>query len=105
VIEGDAGIGKTTVWLEARAAAESLGFRVLGARPAESEVKLSYAVLADRIGSVFKQTWAELPEPQQRALGAALLRDDAEGRFDARTVGTAFVGFLTALAADRPRCR
>ncbi len=56
LIEGEAGIGKTTVWLEAVAAAEDRSFRVLRARPAESEAKLSYAVLADLLGAVFDET-------------------------------------------------
>jgi predicted ATP-dependent serine protease len=42
VADGEAGIGKTTVWFEAVRAAEGR-YRVLRARPAESEAKLSYA--------------------------------------------------------------
>jgi hypothetical protein len=41
LVEGEAGIGKTTMWLEAVGAAEARGFRVLRARPAESEATLS----------------------------------------------------------------
>jgi hypothetical protein len=37
VIEGDPGIGKTTVWLEAIRRAQAKSFRVLRAGPAESE--------------------------------------------------------------------
>ena len=39
-IEGEAGIGKTTIWLEAVRAAEARGMRVVKARPAESEASL-----------------------------------------------------------------
>src|SRR5205085_359720 len=102
VIQGEAGIGKTAVWLEAVAMAEALGFRVLQARPAESEAKLSYATLADLIGVAFDDTRAELPAPQQRALDAALLRADADEPVDPRTIGTALVGVVTALAAAGP---
>jgi DNA-binding CsgD family transcriptional regulator len=102
VIEGEAGIGKTTVWLEGITAAGARGFRVLQAHPAESEAKLSYAALADLVGGAFDQTRAALPAPQERALGAALLRTEADEPADARTTATAVVGVLTALAADGP---
>lgn len=46
VIEGEAGIGKTTLWLEAVRRAEEWGMRALHAQPAESEQKLSYVALA-----------------------------------------------------------
>ena len=41
VIEGEAGIGKTTLWLEGIRRAEARGMRALHAQPAESEQKLS----------------------------------------------------------------
>src|SRR5438445_894480 len=102
VIEGEAGIGKTTVWQEAVTTARALGFPVLLARPAESEAKLSYAALVDLLGPAYDETRAELPEPQQRALDAALLRNDAEGPAEPRTTATALVGVLTALATGGP---
>src|SRR3954451_24701412 len=37
VIEGEAGIGKSTVWLAAVAGARERGFLVLSSRPAEAE--------------------------------------------------------------------
>jgi DNA-binding CsgD family transcriptional regulator len=102
VIDGEAGIGKTTVWQEAVAAAEARGFRVLQARPAEAEASLSYAALADLVGAAFDETCAELPDPQKHALDAALLRADPDASADPRTTATAFVAVLTALAARRP---
>jgi hypothetical protein len=50
LVDGEAGIGKSTVWFEAVRLAEVRGYRVLRARPAESEAKLSYATLADVAG-------------------------------------------------------
>jgi DNA-binding CsgD family transcriptional regulator len=99
VIEGEAGIGKTTLWLEAVRAAEARGFRVLQARPAESEAKLSYAVLADLVGPFFDETRTTLPAPQDRALAGALLRADADQPTSPRTTAAALVGVLNALAA------
>ena len=102
VIEGEAGIGKTTLWLEAVSAAEARGYRVLSTRPAESEAKLSYTALTDLVGDAFEETLAALPAPQERALATALLRVEADEPADARTTATALVGVLTALAAERP---
>ena len=102
VIDGEAGIGKTTVWLEGVRSAESRFYRVLQARPAESEAKLSYAALTDLIGDAFDEVHTALPAPQERALATALLRSEADEPADARTTATALVGVLTALAADTP---
>ena len=102
VIEGEAGIGKTTVWLEAVRAAEARPIRVLQARPAESEAALSYAALADLVGAAFDETRAALPSVQERALAAALLRGEGDGAAHARTTATALIGVLTALAEREP---
>ncbi|MGN6168829.1 MAG: AAA family ATPase, partial [Solirubrobacteraceae bacterium] len=53
LVEGEAGIGKSTLWFEAVRLAEARGYRVLRARPAESESRLSYAALSDLIGPAF----------------------------------------------------
>ncbi len=100
LVEGEAGIGKTTVWAAVIGEAESRGIRVLQARVAESEVQLSYAALADLVGDVFEQTQRSLPPVQQRALGAALLRREADEPAQLRTVATALVGVLASLADD-----
>ena len=100
VVEGEAGIGKTTVWIEACRLAVERGLRVLQARPTQSEARLSYAALADLVGAVYDEVSAMLPDVQRRALGAALLRTDAGG--DARTVATALTGSLGELASQGP---
>ena len=102
LVEGEAGIGKTTVWLEAVREAEARPFRVLQSRPAESETTLSYAALADLVGEGFDETRTLLPPVQERALAAALLRADGDEVAHARVTGTALVGVLTALAEEEP---
>src|ERR1700747_358796 len=64
------GIGKSPVWFTAVRLAEARGYRVLRARPAESEARLSYAALADLIGPAFDEARAQLPDPQELALAA-----------------------------------
>ena len=98
VLEGEPGMGKTTLWLEAVARAEQRDCLVLRAQPAESETRLSYAALADLVGPEYDRVRDELPEPQQRALDAALLR--TAGSANSRTVGSALVSVLAALTLD-----
>ena len=101
-IEGEAGIGKTTIWLEAVRAAEARATRVLKARPAESEANLSYAALADLVGAAFDELRGVLPPVQERSLAAALLRATADESAPARTTATALVSLLTAVAEREP---
>lgn len=100
VIEGDPGIGKTTLWLEALDRARERGFTVLSSRAARAESVLAYAALADLLDDVDESVWADLPAPQQQSLDAALLRErEHAGPSDARAVAAAFVGVLDRLAA------
>jgi DNA-binding NarL/FixJ family response regulator len=102
VLDGEAGIGKTTLWLEAVRTADARGFRVLQARPSESEARLSYAALADLLGAAFEETESELPPLQRRALAAALLLGETDEPADPRTTAAALVAVLQALAARGP---
>ena len=101
VLEGEAGIGKTALWMAGVEAAEAAGYAVLAARPAEAETKLAHTVLRDLLGAWFVHVSPELPPPQRQALEAALLIDDA-GRADAGAIGVATLSMLRALASRRP---
>lgn len=102
VVEGEAGMGKTALWLDAVAAAERRGHRVLQARPTESEAGLAYSGLTDLVGPVFDDVVASLPEPQAGALGAALLRTVSTRPIELRAVATAVVSMLGRLAPVQP---
>jgi DNA-binding NarL/FixJ family response regulator len=102
VIEGEPGIGKTTVWAAAVRAAEARGYRVLQARPVESEAELSFAALSDLVGGAFDEVRGDLPRPQSHALEVALLRRAADAPTDPRTTATALVGVFQSLGARRP---
>jgi DNA-binding CsgD family transcriptional regulator len=78
VLEGDAGIGKTSVWRAAVDALEAGGVRVLSTRTAEAESRLSYAGLADILDPFLDEALAPLPPPQRRALEVALHRSEPE---------------------------
>jgi hypothetical protein len=68
-IEGEAGIGKSRLWQEAVERARRRGFRSLVARPVGSEVRLSFAGLADVLGGLAADGLPRLAPPQRRAKG------------------------------------
>src|SRR5262249_4396889 len=103
LLEGETGIGKTSVWDVGVEAARERGMVVLAARPAGAEVRLSFAGLADLLGHLPASAYASLPPPQRRAIDAALLRADAPGGLtDSRAVGQAVVGVLRTVASGGP---
>jgi DNA-binding CsgD family transcriptional regulator len=103
VIEGEPGIGKSTLWAEAIRRATVTGRRVLPCRPVSSDAGLSYVGLCDLLRAVTDADLAELAPPQRRALRVALLRDDAgQGECDPRAVGIGLTTLLGAIAAGQP---
>jgi AAA ATPase domain len=73
LIEGEAGIGKTTLWRWAAERAADRGWRVLTAGPAAAETRLAFAAVGDLLDEVVEVAVARLPLPQRRALEVALL--------------------------------
>ena len=103
VLEGDAGIGKTTVWLDAMERAREAGFRVLSTRIAETESVLAYAGLAALLEGVELAAFEALPPPQRLAMDRVLLRISAEGPMtDQRAVNAGVVSVLEHLAHQSP---
>ena len=102
VLEGEAGMGKTTLWRAGVEAAEAAGLRVLQAEPAESETALSFSGLGDLLDRVLDEALAPLPVGQRSALARALVLEEAEGPApDAHAAGVALLNALRALASDR----
>jgi DNA-binding CsgD family transcriptional regulator len=104
VLPGEAGIGKTTLWLAGIDAAVARDYRILSSRPSGAETQFSFAGLTDLLGNAAGDVLPELPPIQRRALEAALLLGDAEIQADDRAVSAAFLGALRLLARDRPLC-
>ena len=103
VLEGDAGMGKTTLWRAGVAEVEAAGFRILQAVPAESETALSFSGIGDLLDPVLDEALAALPAGQRRALLLALVLDEDDGPPpDAHAVGVALLGGLRALAEQGP---
>jgi len=103
LLEGEAGIGKTTLWEWAVAEAWHRGLRVMVARPLAAEAQLSFSALGDLLDDALDDTLPQLPPPQRHALEVALLKTDpGESTPDQRAVSVAFLGALRLLASRRP---
>jgi DNA-binding CsgD family transcriptional regulator len=102
VLEGDAGIGKSTLWRAAVEETSAQGTRVLSSRPAEAERGLAFAGLGDLLEPVLDHVLPSLPAPRRRALRIALLLEEAEGPVDPRALGVAVRHAIEVLAEDAP---
>jgi DNA-binding CsgD family transcriptional regulator len=101
VLEGEPGIGKTTLWRAGVDRAREAGFGVLEARPAESERELSFAALGDLLAPLHEEIGG-LPEPQRRALRIALVLEDPTGDPpEQRTIAVALTELLRRVARDQ----
>jgi DNA-binding CsgD family transcriptional regulator len=103
VIEGEPGIGKTTLWEVALATAAGRGYKVLSARPARSESQLPLGVYGDLFSAVAPGVIQGLPAPQRDAFEIAMLRADpgspAAGQ---RALSVATTTLLRAISQSAP---
>jgi predicted ATPase len=103
VLDGRAGIGKTTLWQAAQAVARERSYRVLATRAVEAEATLPFTGLVDLLQRVADDHLAELPVPQQRALEIALLRrEPTELPVDRLAVSLAVLAVLRSIARTTP---
>ena len=103
LIEGEPGIGKTTLWLSAVEQARESGYRVFSARVGQAESVLAYAAVADLLRDIDATVLAELPDVQRVAVDRVLLRASSEDHTtDQHVVAAAFAAVFDRLAADSP---
>src|SRR5206468_10102665 len=76
VVEGEAGIGKTTLWRAGVDYARDAGWCVLTCQASEPETQLSFAGLSDLLAPIVDDVLSTLPAPQRRALRVALLLEE-----------------------------
>jgi DNA-binding CsgD family transcriptional regulator len=99
VLEGDAGIGKSTLWLASVETARQRGLRIFTSRPAEVELGVAFAGLGDLLEGALGDVVSELAAPRRRALEIALLvKDEAGEPVDFRTLAVAVREALQLLA-------
>jgi DNA-binding CsgD family transcriptional regulator len=103
VLEGEAGVGKSTLWEAGVEYARARGLRVLSTRPAEAERDLGNAGLGDLLEEVVDDVLPKLLTPRRRALQVALLREEASGDpVDRRTLGVAVHDALRLVSERGP---
>jgi DNA-binding CsgD family transcriptional regulator len=103
LLEGEAGIGKSTLWLAGLEEARTRGMRVLSARAAASESMLAYVSIADLISNVEPEIFTSLAAPQRRAVDRIRLQAGDDGApTDQHAVAAAFVSLLGKLAENSP---
>lgn len=104
VLEGEPGIGKTTLWRHGVDHARRRGLRVLLSRPVEAESRFTFGALIDLFDQALDDgLLSELPAIQADALSAALLRrKPGAAEVDQRLVGLAVLGALRLLGQQSP---
>ncbi len=103
VLEGDVGIGKSTVWRAGIERARARGFRVLAAHPLSTESVAAYSSLAELLADMDTEVLDHLPAPQRVAMDRVLSRADATGPgTDQRAVAAAVRSVLERLNQESP---
>lgn len=99
---GEAGIGKSTLWLRGVEIARDRGSCVLASWPAEAERELAFAGLGDLLEPVLDDVLPRLVRPRRRALQVALLLEEAQDPVAPRAVAVAVRSALELLAEAQP---
>lgn len=99
VLEGEPGVGKTSLWEQGLVWGRERGLRVLVARASEAEAELPFAGIIDLLDGIAGEELEAVPAPQLRALDVALYRADPTDRPpDAQVISLAVLSALRALA-------
>jgi DNA-binding CsgD family transcriptional regulator len=102
-IDGEPGIGKTSLLRYALGLARSAGSIVLECNPTPAESAMSFAALTELLREVPDAAFEAMPGPQRHSLAVATLREAPTGaQLDERVVGTAFASLLFHLAESHP---
>jgi DNA-binding CsgD family transcriptional regulator len=103
VLAGPAGAGKTTLIRAGQERAAAAGYTVLRSFPSPSDLRLAFAGLADLLSARIDEVLPGLPPPQRRALGAALVIEEAlETSPEPNVIAAAVRQALVMLAARAP---
>ena len=103
MLEGEAGIGKTSLWSSGLRRARELGFTVLPCRPSPNETPLAFSALGDVLGELTEEFLPRLPPPQRYALEVSLLlREPDSGAPDQRAISLAALTLLRIASEETP---
>jgi DNA-binding CsgD family transcriptional regulator len=103
LLDGEAGIGKTTLWLTALQEARTNGYHVLSARAWQAESVLAYGAVADLLSGIDPALLSALPDVQRVAVDRVLFRGSGVGPdTDQHVAAAALLSAIAALAAQAP---
>lgn len=102
-IDGEPGIGKTSLFRFVLGQARDSDTTVLDCNPTHAESAMSFAALTELLRHVPDPEFEALPSPQRHALRVATLREEPAGAvLDERAVGTGLASLLFHLAEVNP---
>ena len=101
LVEGQAGIGKTTLLERAMALARDQGHALLVCRPVRSEKDLAFVGLMELVSGVDADVADALPGPQRRALDVVLRRTEPDGPLDQLSLSVMLLTVVTDQASRR----
>lgn len=99
LLEGEAGIGKTTLWRWAVDHARDQGELVLTCRPGETEAPLPFAGLGDLLEPILEDARPRLPRSQRVTLETALTRVESTEALGRLAVARATLAVIVEVAA------
>lgn len=102
VVEGEAGIGKTTLWLEGVGQARRRRWNVLAARPAEGEASLPFSALGDLLEPLLQSEGEEPSRDERDVLDRVLHRARPLNPTSRLAVSRAVVSRLRSAAGRSP---
>ncbi len=102
VIEGEAGVGKSTLMEHVASRATARGLRVLAAQGAASEVTFAYAAVADLLADIDADLLTELPALHRMALDRVLIGGVDGPSTDERVVAAALRNVISCVADESP---
>ena len=100
LIEGEPGIGKTTLWQAGVERARSVGYRVFSCRAAQAETRCRIGGLADLLANVESGAF-DTPSTGHR-YGRSFEPTPGPGRRRPLALGTGILGILSRLAERDP---
>ena len=101
ILDGEVGLGKTTLWRAAVEWASAAGFEVLTVTGAAAEMPLKWSGLAELLAGVDETALAGLSAHHRRALEAVATGADGPGG-DERMIATAFRAVIEQMCSRRP---
>jgi DNA-binding CsgD family transcriptional regulator len=103
VLEGEVGVGKTTLLDRVEASVRARSWNLLAARPVASELPWEFAALTDLLRELPREVVDGLPPAQRLALGVVVYRDEVpDGPVDRLTLATAVRAAVVRMAETSP---